>query len=64
MWARRSHKLAPSTKITSNKVKFKWTKIEKDAFDKIKRIVVLDTLLAYTDLMNNLKQTMMLTNSN
>ena len=36
-------------KITSNKVKFKWTKIEQDAFDEIIRIMARDNLLTYTD---------------
>ena len=49
MWARRSHMLAPWTKITSNKVKLKWTKNETDGFDEIKPIVAQDTLLAYPD---------------
>ena len=49
MWARHSHMLAPLTKITHNKVKYKWTKIEQDAFDEIKRIVSRDTLLIYPD---------------
>ena len=31
-----------------NKVKFKWTKIEQDALEEIKRIVARDTLLTYT----------------
>ena len=35
MWARFSHMLAPVTKITSNNVKFKWTKVKKDDFDEI-----------------------------
>ena len=43
MWARWSHTLAPLTNITSNKVKFRWTKINQDAFGKIKRIVARDT---------------------
>ena len=43
MWARWSHTLAPLTNITSNKVKFRWTKIKQDAFGKIKRIVARDT---------------------
>ena len=47
MCARRSHTLAPLTIITSSKVKFKWTKIEQDDFNEIKRIVARDTLLAY-----------------
>ena len=37
------------TIITSSKVKFKWTKIEQYAFDKIKRIVARNNLLAYLD---------------
>ena len=31
------------------KINSKWTKIEQDAFDKIKRIVACDTLLNYPD---------------
>ena len=47
MWTRLLHTLAPLTKITSSRVKFKWTKIEKYALDEIKRIVARNTLLAY-----------------
>ena len=32
MWARCSYMLETLTKITSNKVKFKWTKIDKKCF--------------------------------
>ena len=46
---RKSHTLAPLTKITSNKSKFKWTKIEQDYFDKNERIVACGNLLTYTD---------------
>ena len=49
MWARRSHTLAPLNNITSSKVKFKWTKIEHDAFDEIKRIVEDKIILYYSD---------------
>ena len=49
MWSRRSHTLAPLTRITPNKSKFKWTKIEQDAFDKIKRIISRYALLTYPD---------------
>ena len=49
MWARHSHMLAPLTNIMSNKVKFKWTRIEQYAFDESKRIVACDTLLDYLD---------------
>ena len=47
MLPRRSHKLAPLTKITSIKRKFKWMNVEKDALEEIKRIVARDTLLTY-----------------
>ena len=49
MWAKHSHTLAPLTRKSSNKVKFEWTKIEQDAFEKIKRVVARDNLLAYPD---------------
>ena len=49
MWARRSHMLAPLTRITSTRVNFKWTKIKQDDFKKIKRIVARDTLSTYSD---------------
>ena len=49
MRARRPHTLAPLTKITSSKAKFKWTKIEQDAFDEIMRIVARDILLDYPE---------------
>ena len=49
MWTRRSHVLVPLTRLTYNKREFKWTQVEKDAFDKIKRIVACDALLNYTD---------------
>ena len=45
----RSHTLAPSTKFTSIKRKFKWIQVKHDAFNKIKRIVARDTLLPYSD---------------
>ena len=49
MWPRRSHTLVLLTRITPNKRKFKWTKVEQYAFDKIKRIVARNTLLTYMD---------------
>ena len=49
MWARLSHTLAPLTKITPSRVKFKWTKIEQYAFNEIKWIWARDTVLAYPD---------------
>ena len=49
MWPRPSHMLAPLTVLTSIKRKFKWTQVEKYAFEKIKQIVARDTLLTYPD---------------
>ena len=49
MWPRRSHTLSPLTKLTSNKWRFKWTKVRQDAFNRIKRIVDRDTFLTYPD---------------
>ena len=39
--------LAPLTRLTPNKRKFKRTKIKQDAFDEIKRILARDILLSY-----------------
>ena len=36
MWIRRSHVLTPLTALVSKETKFKWTKLEQDAFDTIK----------------------------
>ena len=47
MWARPSHTLESLTKKPSNKVKFKWTKIEQDAFNEIKWILDYDALSIY-----------------
>ena len=47
--------LAPLTKIMLTKVKFKWIKIEQDAFDKINWIAAPDTLLTYPDLNTEFK---------
>ena len=49
MWARRSHLIHPLTVLTSNKVKFKRTDVEKKYFDDIKFAITHDTLLAYPD---------------
>ena len=49
MWIRRSDILAPLTKLTSPKEKWVWTSVEQQAFDKIKRIISRETLLAYPD---------------
>ena len=55
MWPRRSNRLAPLTRITPDKSKFKWTKIEKDAFDKINRTVSRYALLTYPDFNNSFR---------
>ena len=47
MWTRRSHTLATLIIITPRNIKFKWTKIEQDAFNKTKWIVFCDSLLDY-----------------
>ena len=44
MWKIHSHMLAPVTKITPSKVKFKWTKIEQEALEEIKRILACNFL--------------------
>ena len=49
MWSRLSHTLAPLTKTLSSKMKLKWTNIEQDVFEEIKRIVSHNILLAYPD---------------
>ena len=49
MCPRRSHALAPFTKLISIKGNFKWTEVKKDAFDEIKRIVASNNLLTYPD---------------
>ena len=49
MLERRSHTVAPLTKLTSSKVNFKWTKSEKEAFREIERIVARIILLVYPD---------------
>ena len=47
MWPRRSHTLAPLIKKMSIKIYFKWTQVELDTFDEIKRIMDCDTLSTY-----------------
>ena len=49
MLAKRSHLLQSLTALKSKKVNFKWTVVEQKAFNDIKQIVALDTLLIYPD---------------
>ena len=62
--ARHSHMLAPLTKITFSKVKFKWDKIEQYAFGVIKRILAHRILYKLIQvLLKNLKFVPMLVSS-
>ena len=47
MWAQSSHMLQPLTIITYANVKLKWIDVKQKVFDKTKRILNRDTLLAY-----------------
>ena len=47
MWDIGSHLLHPLTTLTSDKIMFKWTYVEKKLFDGIKRVFDHDTLLVY-----------------
>ena len=49
MWIRRSHVLAPLTKLVSKDAKWEWGPTQQKAFDTIKRIVTREVLLAYPD---------------
>ena len=49
MWKGRSDILAPLSALCSKTTKWKWTSVEQEAFDKIKRVVSKETLLAYPD---------------
>ena len=46
---KRSELIAPSTRLTSSKIPFKWTKVEQEAFEKVKLAISQGTLLAYPD---------------
>ena len=49
MCPRRSHKLAPLTRLTYIKRKFKWRQVKQYTFNKINQIVLSGTLLTYPD---------------
>ena len=51
MWSRCSHTLTPLTNITFSKLKFKWTKIEQDAFKAIltKNLKFIPMLVIYNE---------------
>ena len=47
MWEGNSHTLAPLTKLTPSKGKFRWTKIKQEVFKVINWIVASNIFLAY-----------------
>jgi RNase H-like domain found in reverse transcriptase/Reverse transcriptase (RNA-dependent DNA polymerase) len=49
MWFHRSELLAPLTSLTSGNVKFEWLPSHQQAFDKIKKVIETEVLLAYPD---------------
>jgi hypothetical protein len=49
MWRRRSHLLAPLTKLVGKDSKFQWTSEHQKAFDNVKTVISRETLLAYPD---------------
>ena len=49
MTIRRSHIIAPLTKLTSKKVPFVWTEVHQKAFEQIKMVLSEETLLRYPD---------------
>ena len=55
MWEMHSHTLAPLTKTTPGKVKFKGTKTKQEEFKEIKRIVAHNVLLYYPEIIKQFK---------
>jgi RNase H-like domain found in reverse transcriptase/Integrase zinc binding domain len=49
MWFHRSELLAPLTSLTSNNVKFEWLPSHQQAFDKVKKVIETEVLLACPD---------------
>ena len=49
MWQRRSHMLAPLTKLVGKTAKFVWGLEEQRAFEEVKRVISKETLLAFPD---------------
>jgi RNase H-like domain found in reverse transcriptase len=49
MWRCRSHLLAPLTQLVSKTEPFNWTKVHKEAYNKIKRVISKETLLSFLD---------------
>ena len=49
MWKRRSHYSAPLTGMVSKDAKFVWGAEQQQAFDRIKKVISRETLLAFPD---------------
>jgi hypothetical protein len=49
MWIRRSHVLAPLSKLCSKNVTWKWTEAHRKAFNEAKKIMAHDVMLVYPD---------------
>jgi len=49
MWQKRSHILAPLTKLTSNKAKFVWEEEQQKSFKEIKRVISREVMLSFPD---------------
>ena len=49
MWIRRSELLTPLSRLCSKTVKFVWTSVEQTAFDKLKKVICTNVMLAYPD---------------
>ena len=47
MWQRRSHILAPLTKLSSKAVPYKWGPTEQKAFEEVKEVISREALLAF-----------------
>jgi len=49
MWRKRSHILAPLTKLTSDKAVFEWTDVQQAAFEEMQRVISQETMLSFPD---------------
>ena len=49
MWRRRSHVLAPLTKLVGSTAKYIWGEEQRKAFEEIKRVISEETMLSFPD---------------
>ena len=49
LWPKRSETLAPLSSLTSKSIKWKWKEEHTEAFEKMKKIVAREVMLAYPD---------------